>query len=86
MRRYRALSSPPGAFCAGQFWADCITNTAGPDFRQAQYSIAGYIAAMAPKPPPKGDNRDEDRKQSKALALRRGFLLGGPGTVALGLI
>src|SRR6266700_5037979 len=38
MRRYRALSRPPGAFCAGQFWADCITNTAGSDFRQGQVS------------------------------------------------
>jgi len=25
-----------GAFCAGQSWADCITNTVGSDFRQAQ--------------------------------------------------
>ncbi len=33
MRRYRALFRPPGAFCAGQSWADCITNTAGSDFR-----------------------------------------------------
>src|SRR6266571_2354025 len=32
MHRYRPLSRPPGAFCAGQFWADCITSTAGPDF------------------------------------------------------
>jgi class 3 adenylate cyclase len=36
MRRYRALFRPPGAFCAGQSWADCITNTAGSDFRQGQ--------------------------------------------------
>src|SRR5229473_4027107 len=36
MRRYRAPSRPPGAYCAGQSWADCITNTAGSDFRQAQ--------------------------------------------------
>ncbi len=34
MRRYRALFRPPGPFCAGQSWADCITNTAGSDFRQ----------------------------------------------------
>src|SRR5438128_3926683 len=33
-RRYRAPSTPLGAFCAGQSWADCITNTAGSDFRQ----------------------------------------------------
>ena len=36
MRRYRAPSRPLGAFCAGQSWADCITNTAGSDFRQGQ--------------------------------------------------
>jgi hypothetical protein len=35
MRRSRAPSWPSAQFCAGQFWADCITNTAGPDFRQA---------------------------------------------------
>src|SRR6266704_5456194 len=38
MRRYGALLRPPGAFCAGQSWADCITNTAGSDFRQGQGS------------------------------------------------
>jgi hypothetical protein len=34
----RAPCRLPGAFCAGQFWADCITNMAGPDFRQAHVS------------------------------------------------
>src|SRR5712692_3336256 len=41
MRRYRALSRPPDAFCAGQSWADCITNTAGSDFRQGQ-ALCGH--------------------------------------------
>src|SRR5713226_161763 len=36
MRRYHAPSTPLGAFYAGQSWADCITNTAGSDFRQGQ--------------------------------------------------
>src|SRR5262249_52694627 len=46
MRRYRALSRPPGAFCAGQSWADCITNTAGSDFRQGQ--VRGHTAETVP--------------------------------------
>jgi len=46
MRRYGALFRPPGAFCAGQSWADCITNTAGSDFRQGQLFILPLFGAQ----------------------------------------
>jgi transposase InsO family protein len=35
MRRSRAPSIAPGAFFVAQSWADCITNMAGFDLRQA---------------------------------------------------
>src|SRR5229473_4204931 len=49
MRRYRAPSRPLGAFCAGQSWADCITNTAGSDFRQRQVGnlVSTILASKA---------------------------------------
>ena len=36
MRRSRAPSIAPGTFFVAQFWADCITNMAGFNLRQAQ--------------------------------------------------
>jgi hypothetical protein len=57
MRRYRALCRLPGAFCTGQSWADCITNPAGPDFRQAQVRFGvgfrtpiGALPALSARP------------------------------------
>jgi hypothetical protein len=36
MRRFRAPSIAPGTFFVAQSWADCITNMAGFNLRQAQ--------------------------------------------------
>ena len=49
MRRYHAPSTPLGAFYAGQSWADCITNTAGSDFRQRQVGnlVSTILASKA---------------------------------------
>jgi hypothetical protein len=40
MRRSRAPSIAPGAFFVAQLWADCITNMAGFNLRQA-HRLAG---------------------------------------------
>src|SRR5258708_3682292 len=39
MRRSRAPSIAPGSFFVAQSWADCITNMAGFNLRQAQPSF-----------------------------------------------
>jgi hypothetical protein len=40
MRRSRAPSIAPGTFFVAQSWADCITNMAGFNLRQALLNIA----------------------------------------------
>jgi hypothetical protein len=40
MRRSRAPSIAPGTFFVAQSWADCITNMAGFNLRQAQVAAA----------------------------------------------
>src|SRR6202041_754463 len=47
MRRSRAPSIAPGTFFVAQSWADCITNMAGFDLRQAQQREEQTLDAMA---------------------------------------
>src|ERR1700733_509539 len=47
MRRSRALSIAPGAFFVAQSWADCITNMAGFNLRQAQENDTTLFIARA---------------------------------------
>jgi hypothetical protein len=49
MRRSRAPSIAPGTFFVAQSWADCITNMAGFNLRQAQAVLRrDHMAARAP--------------------------------------
>src|SRR5258705_13375199 len=43
MRRSRVPSIAPGTFFVAQSWADCITNMAGFNLRQAQVFTLGQI-------------------------------------------
>jgi IclR family pca regulon transcriptional regulator len=47
MRRSRAPSIAPGAFFVAQSWADCITNMAGFNLRQAQENDTTLFIARA---------------------------------------
>src|ERR1700747_2378435 len=47
MRRSRAPSIAPGTFFVAQSWADCITNMAGFNLRQAQDIVyAGWLGTL----------------------------------------
>src|ERR1700723_2724221 len=50
MRRSRVPSIAPGAFFVAQSWADCITNMAGFDLRQAQLRVPG-VSKISSQPP-----------------------------------
>ena len=51
MRRSRAPSIAPGTFFVAQSWADCITNMAGFDLRQAQaHEVDQLVAAYGMQP------------------------------------
>ena len=47
MRRSRAPSIAPGTFFVAQSWADCITNMAGFNLRQAQPTGGATRAALS---------------------------------------
>ena len=47
MRRSRAPSIAPGKFFVAQSWADCITNMAGFNLRQAQGGALRHLAVRA---------------------------------------
>jgi hypothetical protein len=50
MRRSRVPSIAPGAFFVAQSWADCITNMAGFDLRQAQLRVT-VVSTISSQPP-----------------------------------
>jgi hypothetical protein len=52
MHRSRAPSIAPGTFFAAQSWADCITNMAGFNLRQAQREkLRSQLIEPAPSTP-----------------------------------
>jgi hypothetical protein len=50
MHRSRVPSIAPGAFFVAQSWADCITNMAGFDLRQAQLRVT-VVSTISSQPP-----------------------------------